>query len=151
MIEIKEISAVQTYAVRLEVLRKGIDLPVHFVGDTAKNTFHLGVFEDNVLVTVASFMKTTNLLFSKEQYQLRGMATLPASRGKGYGKKLLVEAIMLLENKQLEVLWCNARETALTFYLKLDFQIKGEPFEIKNIGKHFLLYKVLNQKIQPTF
>lgn len=143
MIEIKEISPEQTYEIRLEVLRKGIDLPVQFSGDTDSETFHLGLFENNKLVGISSFMKTNNSLFNVKQYQLRGMATIPETRGKGYGKALLKYAIEMLKDKKMAILWCNAREVALQFYLKLGFKIKGESFDIPNIGIHYVLYKEL--------
>lgn len=141
MIEIKEITAQETYAIRQETLRKGIDLPTQFTGDFDNDTFHLGVFEDDILVGISSFMKTSNPDFDSEQFQLRGMATLPIVRGKGYGKQMLKKAFLMLKNKGTHVLWCNAREIALHFYLKLDFQRKGKPFEIKGIGVHYILYK----------
>jgi predicted GNAT family N-acyltransferase len=143
MIEIKNISPEQTYDIRLEVLRKGIDLPVQFSGDNDSETFHLGVFENTRLVGISSFMKTNNSHFGTKQYQLRGMATISETRGKGYGKALLKYAIEMLKDKKMTILWCNAREVALEFYLKLGFKIKGESFDIPKIGIHYVLYKEL--------
>lgn len=143
MIEIKEISAEKTYDIRLKVLRNGMDLPVQFSGDFDKDTFHLGVFEDSILKGIASFMKTKNQLFELPQYRLRGMATLPEVRGKGFGKQLLIEAIRILKNKESKIIWCNAREIALDFYKKLEFYIEGDSFEIPEIGKHYTMYKKL--------
>ncbi len=142
-IEIKEISADKTYAIRLEVLRKGMDLPVEFSGDFDADTFHLGLYENNELKGICSFMKTKNELFVSPQYQLRGMATLPESRGKGFGKLLLIQAIEVLKERKIKLLWCNAREIALPFYIKLGFLQKGEAFEIPQVGAHFRLYKEL--------
>jgi predicted GNAT family N-acyltransferase len=141
MVLIKEISAEETYNIRLEILRNGIDLPIEFTGDFDVDTFHLGVFESDELKGISSFMKTTNVLFNSTQYQLRGMATLPCARGKGYGKLMLQYAINHLKEKRVNTLWCNAREEALDFYKKIGFVKKGDAFEIQQIGVHYKLYK----------
>jgi predicted GNAT family N-acyltransferase len=141
MITIKKISADETYKIRLKILRSGMDLPVEFSGDFDKDTFHLGVFENNELKAVSSFLKNSNILFDTTQYQLRGMATLTEVRGKGYGKKMLLHAFGVLKEEQIDVLWCNAREVALNFYLKLNFEQKGEPFDIPEVGEHYCLFK----------
>lgn len=141
MVQIRKISADKTYQIRLEILRNGMDLPVQFSGDFDKETFHLGVFEDGNLKGIASFMKTTNDLFELPQYQLRGMATLEEVRGKGLGKQLLIEGINILRDRNVRVLWCNAREVALNFYEKLEFSVEGNSFEIPEIGKHYIMYK----------
>lgn len=141
MITIKNISAEETYKIRLEILRNGMDLPVEFSGDFDKDTFHLGVFENDSLKGISSFLKNSNILFDTTQYQLRGMATLPEVRGKGYGKQLLLQAFDILKEKKINILWCNAREVALDFYLKLGFEQKGNPFDIPEVGEHYCLYK----------
>ncbi|MFT4576753.1 MAG: GNAT superfamily N-acetyltransferase [Polaribacter sp.] len=141
MVVIKQISAEETYAIRLETLRNGIDLPVQFSGDFDSETFHLGVFEDDELKGISSFMKTTNELFDTPQYQLRGMATLPNARGKGFGKLMLQYSFSHLRENKINTLWCNAREIALDFYLKEGFLEKGVSFEIQQIGIHYKLYK----------
>ena len=143
MILIKSISASQTYAIRKEVLRDGLDLPVVFDGDTAVTSFHLGAFDQNELVAVSSYLKTNNPEFQKEQYQLRGMATRPAHRGKGCGKAMLLKAEEMLQEKECQLLWFNAREVALNFYIKLGYQVLGDPFDIPVIGLHYVMFKKL--------
>ena len=143
MIAVQKISATQTHQIRLDILRNGVNLPVAFPGDTDPKTFHLGVFEQDELKGIASFMKTNNVLFDEEQYQLRGMATVREARGKGYGKLMLLKAFELLREKQVHVLWCNARAEALGFYSKLGFLQEGNMFEIKQIGMHYTLFKVI--------
>ncbi|MGB3776426.1 MAG: GNAT family N-acetyltransferase, partial [Leeuwenhoekiella sp.] len=81
------------------------------------------------------------------QYRLRGMAVLPAYRGKDYGKKLIAEGEKILRERGVAVLWFNAREIAVGFYEKLDFKIVGESFEIPTVGSHYVMYKKLKQKL----
>ncbi len=143
MIHIKEISAQETFPIRLEVLRKNIPLPYEFNGDFDENTFHLGAFEDDELIAVSSYMKTNNSNFEGNQYQLRGMATLKEYQGSGAGKIMLKHAFVILKKKNTAVLWCNARIAAVDFYKKQGFQTFGEKFEISLVGEHYVMFKEL--------
>ena len=144
MIEIKKITAEQTYGIRLEVLRKGINKPYQFDGDFDINTFHAGAFENDKLVGISTIMKNKKQEFSNEnQYQLRGMAILPSYRGKGIGNKMINYALKELSIKKSSLLWCNAREVAVDFYIKMNFKILGEKFYIEEVGNHFVMYRSL--------
>ena len=64
-IQIKEISSLETYSVRHPVLREGRPIEdCSFDGDDLSTTFHLGLFYEDVLVGVASFMKNNHALFT---------------------------------------------------------------------------------------
>ncbi len=141
MIEIKRIKATETYGVRKEVLRKNIDLPYTFTGDLDKDTFHLGLLLNKQLIGVVSFMKFKYQSLKGEQYQLRGMATLEAFQGKGYGKELIQYGLDILKEKQIDYVWCNARIAAVKFYQRSGFQTIGKQFDISKIGGHFVMYK----------
>jgi predicted GNAT family N-acyltransferase len=143
MIHIKEISAQETFPIRLEVLRKNIALPYEFKGDYDAGTFHLGAFKDNELIAVSSYMKASNSNFEGNQYQLRGMATLIEYQGFGVGKLMLQKAFLILKEKNTNVLWCNARIAAVDFYKKQGFQTFGEKFEISLVGEHYVMFKEL--------
>ena len=140
MIIIKEINATDTYKIRLEVLRKDIDLPYKFDGDFNKETFHLGGFYENELVGIATFMKNDIESLKGNQYQLRGMATTMKARGKGLGKLIINKAVAILKEKQIEFLWCNARKEAVLFYEKLNFAKIGKEFTVEKVGPHFKMY-----------
>lgn len=144
MIKIKNISAQETYEIRLSVLRNNIDLPYKFEGDEEGSTFHLGAFYEKKLVGIATFMKSNLEAFDVEQYQLRGMATLPEVRGMGAGKKLINKALEILEEREITVLWCNARKEALGFYESLGFKITGEEFQVSKVGAHFKMYYLVS-------
>ena len=140
MIEVKKIIAGETSKIRLEVLRKGIDLPYKFKEDLKDDTFHLGVFYKEKLVTIATFIKNKLKDLEGEQYQLRGMATLPEVRGKGFGKVIIEEAVKILKEKNVDFLWCNARKEVTSFYEKLNFVKLGEEFMVEKVGPHFKMY-----------
>ena len=144
MIQIKKISAEETYPIRLEVLRKNIPLPHAFNGDFDDNTFHLGAFKNNQLIAVSSFMKEGKDEFIGSQYQLRGMATLKRFQGSGVGRLMVEEAVERLKRNAINVLWCNAREIAVPFYEKQGFRTFGKLFDIKFVGPHYVMLKELN-------
>ena len=144
MIQIKKILAKETYPIRLSVLRKNIPLPYEFNGDFEKDTFHLGAFNNDQLIAVSSFMKSSNKQFKGFQYQLRGMATLEEFQGMGTGKLMMDHAFKLLGDLKIASLWCNARIVAVPFYEKLGLKTVGEPYDIEFIGPHYVMVKILN-------
>ena len=144
MIEIKRISAQETYAIRKEVLRRNMPLPYEFNGDLDKFTFHLGVFKEDKLIAVSSYMKSSSKNFTGSQYQLRGMATLNEFQGFGAGKLMVEEAFSILAKLKINYLWCNARIIAVKFYKKQGLKIIGESFEIPIVGEHFLMFKKID-------
>lgn len=145
-VEIHEISSEETFVIRQKVLRPGKPvIQCCFEGDQALDTFHLGAFFQDKLIGVASFMKNSNPLFSPHnQYQLRGMAILESFKKQGIGAQLLKtgesKICSILEEPTL---WFNARTTAVGFYEKFDYQIKGEEFEIPEVCKHIVMFKKL--------
>lgn len=150
-IEIRNITALETYPVRQPVLRAGRPVEdCYFNGDHLETTLHLGAFMDNELVAVATFLKNkdatiTALHNHKTQccYQLRGMAVLKKMQGKNIGKHLLNHAVQLLRDNGATALWFQARVKALPFYEKLGYQIVSLPFEIEIIGTHYKMYQSL--------
>ncbi|MFA5300694.1 MAG: GNAT family N-acetyltransferase [Lutibacter sp.] len=144
MIQIRNISAQDTFPIRLEVLRKNIPLPYEFNGDFDKDTIHLGAFKNGKLIAVSSYMNASNHNFKGNQYQLRGMATLTEYQGFGAGKLMLEKIFLILIEKKIDVLWCNARLVAVDFYKKQGFQTFGERFKISYIGEHYVMFKKLN-------
>ncbi|WP_299125734.1 GNAT family N-acetyltransferase [uncultured Tenacibaculum sp.] len=140
MIEVKKIIAGETSKIRLEVLRKGIDLPYKFKEDLEEDTFHLGVFYREKLVTIATFIRNNLKGLEGEHYQLRGMATLPEVRGKGFGKIIIEAAVKVLKTRGIKYLWCNARKEVTMFYEKLKFVKIGDEFMVEKVGPHFKMY-----------
>lgn len=143
LVEVKEITAIETYKVRHQVLRQGKPIETcKFEGDDLGTTFHLGLYYYSELIGVVTYMKNTNELFqSVSQYQLRGMAILQQFQGKKFGNVLLQKGEQLLKTKKSDLVWCNAREIAVNFYSNFGFQISGDKFQIPDIGMHFVMYK----------
>jgi GNAT superfamily N-acetyltransferase len=148
MITIKKIFWQDTLRIRNEVLRPGKLLEdCIFEGDEDLLNFHLGLFLNTKLVGILSVFKNSNLDFLEtNQYQLRGMAVLPKYRNQKLGAKLIEEAEAILTKLHAEIIWCNARKTAVNFYKNHQYQNYGAYFEIKEVGVHTVMYKKLFNK-----
>ena len=59
------------------------------------------------------------------------------------GKQLIFYAKKILIDKNVEILWCDARKEAIPFYQKLGFKTKGNYYKIPEIGLHKLMYLYL--------
>ena len=64
-------------------------------------------------------------------------------QGKGLGAELVKEAENHCVNLNADLIWFNAREKAVRFYEKNDYQILGDAFEIPDVGTHFVMFKKL--------
>lgn len=139
---IKFIAVDELLAIRNEVLREGklTNAECIFPSDNLPGAFHLGYYAGNELACIASFHPQSYGEFTGAGYQLRGMATVEAHRGKGYGNQLLNFAIVYLRGQKANYLWCNARKKALQFYLNMGFEVISAEFEVPGIGPHYVLY-----------
>lgn len=139
---IKEITIPEVFSVRHPVLRPGKPLAnCHFEGDDLPSTKHFGYFEVENLIGIISVFKSNHAFFKENQFQIRGMAVLTAYQKKGIGAQLIRYAEQYIQNQKGNVIWLNARIIAVGFYEKLGYQIIGDPFEIPEIGTHFVMFK----------
>ena len=142
---IQEIEAIVTHSVRHPVLRKGRPLEsCIFEGDALASTIHLGAFAGEELVGVLSAYEKTHPAFNETNaYQVRGVAVLKTHQQKGIGRQLMVEIERLLGKKKTALLWLNARLSAIPFYQRLNYTVKGNEFDIPLVGPHFCYFKFL--------
>lgn len=151
MIDIQTVTARETFSVRRPVLRKGRPMEdCHFSGDELGTTFHLGAFEKDKIIGVTTCLMNKDVHLEKiaefklhQCYQLRGMAVLESMQGKGVGKKLLKKAEQLLKEKNIKVIWFNARIAAVPFYEKMGYEMVSDVFIIPNVGDHLKMMKIL--------
>lgn len=145
MYKVKQISSKDTYPIRHKILRKGKPIEsCFFDGDNDKDTLHLGLFFESEIIGIVSYMKNTNAKFSEsKQHQLRGMAILEEYQGKGLGELLVKSGEVLLKQNKCSLIWLNSRIKAVNFYKRQGYSIMGNPFEIKDIGTHYLMSKKL--------
>jgi GNAT superfamily N-acetyltransferase len=140
---IRQITAIETYPVRHEVLRKGKPLEsCSFDGDELQTTVHFGLYENGVLAGVVTVLESQHAIFdAAKQYQIRGMAVLEQHQKKGFGEELLLAAEAYIKSNKAELIWFNARVGAAGFYEKAGYKKNGPAFEIENVGPHYIMYK----------
>jgi GNAT superfamily N-acetyltransferase len=126
-----EISAEDAHDLRRRVLREGTPSDeVRFPQDAWPATFHLGARDAcGVLVAIATFFPSPMpWREGRQAAQLRGMAVDTGHQRSGIGRQLLDVALERLRNAGFEVLWANARDTALPFYRRLGMEVVGDGF-----------------------
>lgn len=143
---VNKVTSAQVYPLRLLVLRPGGTLQdCIFPGDEDATTIHFASHDaGGHVVGIASFYSNGHALIeARTAVQLRGMATHPEYRGAGYGKAIVQHAAKFFAERQVNVMWCNARDVARNFYESLGFVVIGAPFDIKGIGKHWVMSRPL--------
>ncbi len=135
---LEEIDAALTYPLRQRVLRPHQKLDeVGFDGDGAPGAFHLGAFEGQLLVGVASVVpEAPPFAISGLAWRLRGMAVAPEQRGQGVGGLLVAACVERARAAGVAVLWCQARVRAQSLYARAGFAVVSEVFELPKIGPH---------------
>lgn len=130
---------------RHKVLRANKDIDsARYALDNNPTTFHLAKKEQNEIVCVATFYpEHTSIINAQNPYRLRGMATHPEFRRRGFASELMNAAFEHLTKLECDVLWCKARVVALDYYDFMGFHKIGDVFEIEGIGPHYHMYKLL--------
>ncbi|MBB3700750.1 GNAT family N-acetyltransferase [Flammeovirga yaeyamensis] len=109
-VEIKEINAAQTWAIRHKVMWPNEPLSYVKIPDDDKGQ-HLGLFVGDQLTSVISLFMDED-----KNVQFRKFATLIEEQGKGYGAMLLEKVIDIAKGRGAKLLWCNARASATILY-----------------------------------
>lgn len=118
---------------RLAVLRPGqpADSAV-YPEDDGPDTVHLAAFAGGRVVATAS-------LYRENGWRLRGMATDPSVRGRGYGRAVLRAALDHAARRGAGEVWCNARLAAVGFYEGAGFAVVSDEFDVPGIGPHVVM------------
>ena len=143
LVEVKRISSDLIRPLRHAELRQGQDFTTTFYDkDYEEDTIHMACLRQNKVISCATFYpEVTHKLKSENPYRLRGMATATDFTRRGIGTLLMKKTFKLLQKKDVDIIWCNARLGAFNFYKKLGFEVIGDIFNIKDIGPHYYMFK----------
>lgn len=134
---IRPVDAEETRPLRHRVLRPGQAYEeTVYPGDDLPDTVHLGVFDGDRLVGIASLYREGQ---DGPGWRLRGMATDAESRGAGFGAALLAACTEHVAASGGGELWCNARMVAVGFYRRAGFEVVSEEFDVPGIGAHVVM------------
>ncbi len=116
-----------------------------FEGDEAHDTLHVGAFDEDTLVGVASVIREAPPWAPHDEraWRLRGMATGPEVRGRGYGGALLERCLEHALEHGGDLAWCTARVPAAGFYRRFGFETVGDVYEAPAIGPHVHMRRAL--------
>lgn len=121
-----------TRALRNAVLRPGMDVDaVHWpdIESAAAVTYAVVGGDDAPLSTVTVIPAPCPWRADdRPAWQLRGMATAEQARGRGVGRLALDAAVDHVRAAGAALVWCNARDVALSFYERAGFVVDGEGF-----------------------
>jgi ribosomal protein S18 acetylase RimI-like enzyme len=137
-LRVEVVGAADAYDLRRRVLRGGRpDAEVAFPEDGRPGAFHLAVRSagEGDLVAVASFSpEPAPSRAGRRAVHLRGLAVDQAWQCRGVGRCLFEAAVARLRQEGVEVLWANARDSALGFYQRLGMEVVGEGFLLPETG-----------------
>lgn len=115
---------------RVRVLRKGTPVShAQYPEDAYDDVVHLAIRHDDQFVATSTW-------FTKEcperpgvlAVQLKGMAVDDSLQISGYGRALIDAGISLARERNAQIVWARARDSAVGFYEKCDFTVVGDGF-----------------------
>ncbi len=112
-------------ALRYEILRKPLNL--HFTAEqlAAESEYlHLAYYQNEKLIASLILVPEQN-----SKMKMKQVVVASEHQGKGIGAKLIFAAEKLAVEKGYNYIYCHARDTAVPFYLKLNYKQVGDMFE----------------------
>lgn len=123
---------------RYEIMRKPLGLnfsPEEL--EKEKNDILIGAFDEDEMLGCCIL---TNM--SDGCMRMRQMAVQKNMQGKGIGESIITFAENLAYDKGFKALTMHARDTAIGFYEKYGYKVKGEQFMEINIPHHIMEKKL---------
>lgn len=134
------VAADEIFELRWAVLRAGQPREsAAYAEDSAADTIHIAVYDDEGLLRgCGTFYPEALPGEDLPAYRIRGMASDPEVRGRGYGGAVLRAGLAEAAARGGRLAWCNGRTPARGFYEHHGFQAIGDEFEIEPIGPHYV-------------
>jgi len=136
MLSIEQIRPELTWRLRREVLYPESAL-YEMEMDEDKYGYHFAAFQGNDLVGVVSLFQ------DGDDFQFRKFAVIAHAQGVGVGTALLNRITEFAVNDGARRIWCNARVSAIGFYLRFGFEHTGKLF-----SKHGFDYEIMEKIIR---
>ncbi|GAB2836131.1 GNAT family N-acetyltransferase [Ferruginibacter profundus] len=124
----------QMISLRMEILRKPLGL--NFTEEELakeKEDILIGAFDEEKILACCLLTKVDNATI-----KLRQMAVQNNLQGKGIGASMMSFAETVARDKGYKKLMMHARNTAIGFYEKFDFKVKGNEFIEVNVPHHVM-------------
>jgi len=124
----------QMVKLRDELLRKPLGLNFSKEElEKEKDDILVGAFDEDRILACCLLTKT-----DRHTVRLRQMAVKKSQQGKGIGHSMMLFAETLAKDKGFRKLMMHARDTAIGFYEKQGYKVKGEQFLEVTIPHHIM-------------
>lgn len=129
----------ESIALRDLVLRQPLGLQFYTEDiSTEYSSYHLGYLDEEYRLRGILVL----LPVDRHTIKMRQVATHPDLQGQGIGTALVTESEIIARRLGKRSMVLHARQTAIAFYYRLDYQIVGESFIEVGI-EHFKMMKKL--------
>lgn len=127
------------YDLRYRILRAPLDQPRGSERNDGDSTgVHLALYENEVIMAIARLDKADT-----DIAQARFVAVEENSRGKGYGRLIMEAAETAARDRGDREIVLHARDYALDFYLRLNYEIVEKSYLLFDVLQHFFMKKEL--------
>lgn len=143
MLTVLEVSAIETFAIRREVLYGNAEqAPVSYPSDHEPDARHFAAYQDRKIVgTLSLYLRPHEHLTHQDCAQLRALVARDSMQDQTISKHLLEYAERYAKSKGCTALWSNARLGTVGYYQTQGYRIASEEFILPNIGPHHLMIK----------
>jgi len=125
-------------SLRDEILRKPLGLSISTEDlDKEKEDILIAAFDDDVILGCCLLTQT-----SYDTVKLRQMAVRNNLQGKGIGQAIMNFAETLARDKGYKKLTMHARDTAIGFYERCGYKVKGDQFIEVSVPHHVMEKKL---------
>jgi N-acetylglutamate synthase-like GNAT family acetyltransferase len=125
---------------RFKILRQPWNQPIDTATDGLEEENYNAFIENDHGLVIACGRLQKN---SDETGQIRYMAVAMDQQGKGLGNLILKALETKAKEIGLSTIELQARENALVFYERNDYQLKEKSFLLWDIIQHYLMFKKL--------
>lgn len=129
----------QMVQLRMEILRKPLGLSfTREELELEKNDILIAAFDEDEILGCCILTKIDN-----SRIRLRQMAVQKNVQGKGIGESIISFAENIARDKGYKILTMHARDTAIGFYEKFGYTVKGAQFEEVKTQHHIMEKKLM--------
>ena len=124
----------QMIKLRNDILRKPLRLAFSDAElEQEKNNILIGAFDEDEMLGCCMLTPMGN-----QSLRLRQMAVLKNQQGKGIGESIIQFTENIARDKGYKTLTMHARDSAISFYEKFGYKVKGEQFIEVNTNHHVM-------------
>lgn len=134
-------------SLRVRVLRQGTPATeANYPEDSYPDVVHFGIVQSgDVIATSTWFIKECPEVPGVTAMQLKGMAVDTSLQSGGYGAQLIQTGMALAAERNADIVWARARDSALGFYEKCGFHTVGDGFIDEPTGMpHHIVVRALS-------